>query len=260
MAESPHSQPLQVGVLLISDLVQLLDLAPIDLFTTLQPEYLDACGLPEEIVALGIKSEIHYITEDGDKPVNMTSGVRIQPTTSILECPSLDILLLPGPHPLHEPSSAVVQFLHNASKKVSALLAICTGAMTLARAGVLNGIPSACPRLMLPLMEKTVPQVRWQKKRYIQHENIWTSAEVTNGLDMMQAYLRSAYPAAIVELALYLNDMYDRGESFDGDKLPSRLVSNQTIPPHSSAIHDLYDCAPPWASKASIGYDEVGYN
>jgi hypothetical protein len=69
-------------VLLISDLVQLLDLAPIDLLTTLQPEYLNACGLPEEIVAIGIKSEIHYITEDGEKPVQMTSGVRIQPTVS----------------------------------------------------------------------------------------------------------------------------------------------------------------------------------
>jgi hypothetical protein len=80
MAETTRSRPLQVGVLLISDLVQLLDLAPIDLLTTLQPEYLNACGLPEEIVALGVKSEIHYITEDGEKPVNMTSGVRIQPT------------------------------------------------------------------------------------------------------------------------------------------------------------------------------------
>lgn len=82
MSEHARSQPLQVGVLLISDLVQLLDLAPIDLLTTLQPEYLSACGLPEEVIALGIESEIHYITEDGDKPRNMTTGVRIQPTVS----------------------------------------------------------------------------------------------------------------------------------------------------------------------------------
>jgi transcriptional regulator GlxA family with amidase domain len=95
--------------------------------------------------------------------------------------------------------------------------------MTLARAGVLDGIPSACPRLMLPLMEKTAPQVQWQKKRYVRHVNIWTSAEVTNGLDMMQAYLRSAYPALIVELALSLNNMFDRGESFDGDEEHSML-------------------------------------
>jgi hypothetical protein len=82
MAEKARSRPLQVGVLLISDLVQLLDLAPIDLLTSLQPEYLNACELPEGIVALGIKSDIHYMIEDGEKPVNMTSGVRIQPTGS----------------------------------------------------------------------------------------------------------------------------------------------------------------------------------
>lgn len=103
------------------------------------------------------------------------------------------------------------------------MLAICTGTMTLARAGVLDGIPSACPRLMLPLMEKTVPQVRWQKKRYVRHANVWTSAEATNGLDMMQAYLRSAYPPVIVELALSLNNMFDRGETFDGDEEHSML-------------------------------------
>lgn len=80
MSQTTTSRPLQVGVLLISELVQLLDLAPIDLLTTLQPEYLDACGLPEWIVALAIESKIHYITEDGEKPVKMTSGVRIQPT------------------------------------------------------------------------------------------------------------------------------------------------------------------------------------
>lgn len=80
MAQGTPARPLQVGVLLISELVQLLDLAPIDLLATLHPEYLNACGLPEEIVALGIKSEIYYITEDGEKPVKMTSGVRIQPT------------------------------------------------------------------------------------------------------------------------------------------------------------------------------------
>ncbi|CAI7611334.1 unnamed protein product [Penicillium pancosmium] len=224
MAQPTPSRPLQVGVLLISDLVQLLDLAPIDLLTTLQPEYLNACGLPEEIVAIGIKSEIHYITEDGEKPVQMTSGVRIQPTVSSEpESPSLDILLLPGPHPLHKPSPAVVKFLLSTSKKVSAILAICTGTMTLARAGILDDIPSACPRLMLPLMEKSIPQVQWQKKRYVRHANIWTSAEVTNGLDMMQAFLRSAYPPVIVELALSLNNMFDRGDTFDGDEEHSML-------------------------------------
>jgi transcriptional regulator GlxA family with amidase domain len=101
---------------------------------------------------------------------------------------------------------------------VSALLAICTGTTALARAGLLDGIPSACPRLILPFMEKTTPLVQWQKKRYTRHANIWTSAEVINGLDMMQAYLRSTYPPAIVELALFLNNMFDRGEYFDEDE------------------------------------------
>ncbi|KAL5340290.1 hypothetical protein BJX70DRAFT_396800 [Aspergillus crustosus] len=98
MAEKPNSHPLVVGVLLVSDLVQLLDLAPIDVLTTLQPEYLVTCGLSDEIVAQAVSIDIHYITEDGTTSVAMTSGVKN---------PALYILFIPGPHPLYEPSTVV---------------------------------------------------------------------------------------------------------------------------------------------------------
>ena len=52
--------------LLISDRVQLLDLAPINLLTTLQLEHPNTYGLPEEKLPLDIQSDIHYITEDGE--------------------------------------------------------------------------------------------------------------------------------------------------------------------------------------------------
>ena len=80
MADGIRSQPLQIGVLLVSELIQLLDLAALDLLTSMQPEFLRACELPDEMVAHGVESQVYYISEDGEKLMNMTSDVKIKPT------------------------------------------------------------------------------------------------------------------------------------------------------------------------------------
>lgn len=76
MAANAVQKPLQIGVLLLSDLVQLLDAAPIDLLTSIRPTYLQICGISEEMVARGAESDVHYISEDGVTPINMTSDAK----------------------------------------------------------------------------------------------------------------------------------------------------------------------------------------
>ena len=80
-------KPLKVGVLLVGA-VQLLDFSPVDLFAMLTPEYLKACLVPEEVVALGQEIEFLYISGtrkdiNGDSIESLTADVGVRVTVSI---------------------------------------------------------------------------------------------------------------------------------------------------------------------------------
>ena len=79
------TSPLRVGVLLCGP-VQLLDLAAVDLFGMLTPEYLRACQLPDQLVSLGPTIEFRYIGE-GKKEgeiLETTSDVKVVMTVCCL--------------------------------------------------------------------------------------------------------------------------------------------------------------------------------
>ncbi len=68
--------PLQVGVLLCGEGVQLLDISPVDVLGTLEPYYIRACQLPQFLVDMGIEMEFHFITETGEGPQQLTGGMK----------------------------------------------------------------------------------------------------------------------------------------------------------------------------------------
>lgn len=72
----PVKTPLQVGVLLCGEVVQLLDVSPVDVLGMLQPYYIRACELPQPLVDMGIEMEFHFITETGEGPQQLTGGMK----------------------------------------------------------------------------------------------------------------------------------------------------------------------------------------
>lgn len=77
-------QPLQVGIILLSDGVQLLDVSSADVLGMMQPSYLSACSLPKSVISQGVEMEFHYVTESGKGMQAMTAGFKLNVTVS---CP-----------------------------------------------------------------------------------------------------------------------------------------------------------------------------
>lgn len=76
--------PLRVGILLVSEGVQYLDIGPVDILGSLTPFYLAACQLPPEVIAKGVNLEFHYIVEeDTTTPFQLTSGIKVIPTVCL---------------------------------------------------------------------------------------------------------------------------------------------------------------------------------
>ncbi|KAF2175714.1 class I glutamine amidotransferase-like protein [Zopfia rhizophila CBS 207.26] len=215
------SKPLRIGILIVPP-IQLLDIAPVDLFAMLSKEYLQICNLPAPLVSLGIPMdhlEFIYIAESGPNTIAQTTpnlGLQINVG---LDDPkvapgTLDILLIPGPDPNIVPPEVVLQFVREHVRKGVELLTICTGIFVAGYAGVLDGKRATGAREIIPLLKQKFPKVEWEIKRWTFDGKIWTAAGITNGQDMVAAYLRNRWPGRLSETVIAMADVGGRGQEY----------------------------------------------
>lgn len=88
-APPPQKAGIKVGIIFVTEPIQLLDVAPIDLLGMMEPYYLRALGMPETFCNKGIDLEYHYVNEKGKGPNQMSAGFKIAITVTsiLLLCP-----------------------------------------------------------------------------------------------------------------------------------------------------------------------------
>ncbi|CRG91922.1 Lipase [Talaromyces islandicus] len=199
---------LKIGVLL-TDPVQLLDLAPIDLFNMATPEYLE---IWKKASASSLKNE------NAVQEVTATSGVRLTHTTADEEVSpgNLDLLFLPGPDPNSEPDDEVKEFLRAHNKHKTTFLVICTAAFVAGYSGIYDSKHVTGPRFLIPNLRKLFPKTEWDESvRWKQDGHIWTAGGITNGNDLVAAYIRATYPSSVAETVCTMAEVGDRPMKFD---------------------------------------------
>ncbi|RMZ79690.1 hypothetical protein DV738_g3230, partial [Chaetothyriales sp. CBS 135597] len=237
---------LNVGVLFVTT-TQLLDLASVDLLAMTEKIYLRGLELPDPVVQLGLDSvNIEFISENVTVPVGVPSGPLINHTafaapeqttllstsgklnlqlTADITSPSvapgkLDILVIPGPDPSTVPSPATAEFIRShASTGTTDILIICTGSFIAAHSGILDGKTATGPR---PLVEshlrKAFPKVNWTNdSRWVIDDSgrIWSSGGITNGHDMVAAYLRKKVHPQVAQIVCATAEVGDRPQKYD---------------------------------------------
>ncbi|RDL34533.1 PfpI endopeptidase-like protein [Venustampulla echinocandica] len=216
------TKQLRIGVFIPAS-VQLLDLSGIDLFDMITPEYLKLCGLPPPLISLGVPSTIHYISvpEKGSH-VELTAKVVLQVSRTIddpdVQPGMLDIVLVPGPEPGTIFETKVLEYLRGHAEwkgengQTTDILSVCTGCSMLGQAGILKGKHASGPRALVPRLRKEFPETSWDdSKRWVQDGNVWTSGGITNGQEMVAAYLRYNFPGPTTEAVLSMADVGEKG-------------------------------------------------
>lgn len=109
-----------------------------------QVTQLDLTG-PAQVLSRVPGAQVHLIWKTLD-PVKTDVGFTINPTSNFAQCPTLDVLCVPG--------GAGVDFLLNDSETLAFLrqqaatakyvTSVCTGSLVLGAAGLLKGYKSAC--------------------------------------------------------------------------------------------------------------------
>jgi transcriptional regulator GlxA family with amidase domain len=124
-------------------------------------------------------------------PTLLTGGLRVVPHYSFAELDehlgnrAAQVVVVPNIPNIAAPYNApVVAWLQRQAARGALVHSWCTGAMTLAHAGLLDGLTATAHWGDLSRLEKAYPRVRWIRGvRWIDHGAIVMSAGLTSGID-----------------------------------------------------------------------------
>lgn len=173
-----------IGILVFNDVEELDFVGPLEVFST--------------AARLGADCQITITSEDG-KLVRARNGLHIIPDCSFHDVPHLAILIVPGglgarTHALANPR--ILQLVRN---HTGLLASVCTGALILAEAGVLEGHAATTHHTALDILCR-YPKVSVRaNERWIIEGRIATSAGVSAGIDLALALVSSRWGLAIAE-------------------------------------------------------------
>lgn len=104
---------------------------------------LDMTG-PFEVFAR-IPSAVVHLVWKRVEPVVCDTGLSLQPTTTLSDCPKLDVICIPGgPGQIDLMEDAdVIEFVKRQGEQARYVTSVCTGALVLGAAGLLRGYKAA---------------------------------------------------------------------------------------------------------------------
>lgn len=156
-------------------------------------EVLDFCGPFEVFAVTGRRSgltpfEVHTIAERA-QPVFARHRLSVNPTYTFSDpnAPKPDILLVPGGfgtrREMHNP--AMLDWVRRAQDGAEFLLSVCTGALILGAAGLLDGLEATTHYGAYDELRKAAPAcVVRTDQRYVDTGRVISSAGVSAGIDM----------------------------------------------------------------------------
>jgi transcriptional regulator GlxA family with amidase domain len=120
------------------------------------------------------------------------------------------LVLVGGPiDPL--PSAGTLSRIVDASNRCRRVASVCTGAFTLAAAGLLDGRRATTHWRYAARLQQEYPSVRVEADRiYCRDGNIWTSAGITAGIDLTLALIEEDHGFAIAKGAAHHLVVYHR--------------------------------------------------
>lgn len=141
-------------------------------------------------------------------PITARGKLSINPHYTIENCPAPHILLIPGgvgTRPLLN-DAVLLDWIQSQYARVELLLSVCTGALVLAQAGLLDGLSATTHHTTFDLLRRISPTTSViENERFVANGRIITAGGITAGIDMSIAVARKLLPED--QVALILKEM-----------------------------------------------------
>ncbi|MFJ5271668.1 GlxA family transcriptional regulator [Streptomyces sp. NPDC088358] len=121
-------------------------------------------------------------------PVRTSSGLALVPDGTLAEAPAPHTLLVPGGRGTRRPDPRLTDWLREHGPRADRLVSVCTGALLLARAGLLDGRRATTHWAYCDTLAREHPAVQVESDPiYVRDGRVSTSAGVTSGIDLALA-------------------------------------------------------------------------
>jgi len=168
------SEPRNVGIFIFPDV-----------------EVLDFCG-PFEVFSVAGRQiapgsfRVFTVGQTADE-LSARNGLRVVPERSFADAGPIDLVLIPGGQGTRSllKEEAVLHWIRSRAENAELVLSVCTGALLLGKAGLLDGLESTTHHLSLDLLAEIAPRTRVRRDtRVVDNGRVITSAGVAAGIDM----------------------------------------------------------------------------
>ncbi|WP_025717511.1 DJ-1/PfpI family protein [Paenibacillus sp. 1-18] len=116
----------------------------------------------------------------------LVGGLVVKAEYDFNDCPEIDILVIPGGAITEEllANANVISWLEDRSKNAAITLSVCTGAVLLAKTGLLSGLSATTHHLAFDKLLAIEPTIMLKKdERFVDNGHIITAAGATAGYD-----------------------------------------------------------------------------
>jgi transcriptional regulator GlxA family with amidase domain len=133
--------------------------------------------------------------------VTAIGGLRVLPHYSWADAPRIDILVVPGGFGTRAllNDQPALEWIRKAAAASSQVTSVCTGALLLARAGLLTGRRATTHWAALDLLASLDPGIQVQHDARVVSDGVVTSAGVSAGIDMAFSVVAALHGAAVAD-------------------------------------------------------------
>jgi len=123
---------------------------------------------------------------ENSKPIDAVFGQKLIPDYTFGNAPAADIVLVPGGRGSRQAmqNGAVLKWLQQRAQASNYTMSVCTGALILAKAGLLDGLTATTFHDALDLLSQAAPKTHVvSDQRYVDNGKIITTAGLSSGID-----------------------------------------------------------------------------
>ncbi|PGY01374.1 DJ-1/PfpI family protein [Bacillus thuringiensis] len=130
---------------------------------------------------------VYTVSENGEM-ITARNGLKVQPDYSIENLSPVDILIIPGGLGAREyeiKNEIVIKWIRQQMKEVKLMTSVCTGALLLAKAGLLEGLKATTHWASIEKFKNEFQNVEViENVKFVDEGHIITSAGISAGINM----------------------------------------------------------------------------
>lgn len=121
------------------------------------------------------------------RAITARNGLSVNPHYALSDCPKPDILIVPGGSGTRPVlwKENIIKWIKDAAREAELVLSVCSGALVLAKAGLLEGLQATTHHEVLDELVSLAPNTKiLRDQRYVDNGSVMSSAGISAGIDM----------------------------------------------------------------------------